>query len=113
MFLWSAALNKYCTLYSATLRDSSEALCYFIGWCTIVVDTTQAYALDRPSDDEDDDEEDMDLNDLNPNQAAQGNAGGLITSDFFQRAMMMAAGGALNPPAAPVVNQVWTKLTYA
>lgn len=80
----------------------------------MAVDTAQAYALDRPSDDEDDDEEDMDLSDMNAigNQAGQGNAPGVITSDFFQRAMMMAGGGSnLNPPA-PVVNQVWMQFIY-
>lgn len=70
-----------------------------------------AYEIDRASDDEDDDEEDMELDgaDASGNEAGVGNvtagAPGVITTDFFRQAMMMATGGTANLPA-PLATQV-------
>lgn len=75
---------------------------------------TDAYEIDRASDDEndeDDDEEDMELDGVGTggNEAGVGNttagAPGVITADFFRQAMMMATGGSANLPA-PLVTQV-------
>lgn len=75
---------------------------------------TDAYEIDRASDDEndeDDDEEDMELDGAGTggnNEAGAGNATGapgVITADFFRQAMMMATGGTANMPT-PLVTQV-------